>query len=183
LVSLVGVAFAAGTPARLVVFTALSGSGQPRLQTTYEVIGGGRVRVTVDPTTSLGNEIVVSECTGLTDSGVTPQVTGCTEVSRTPVTATPTATSVTVTPTNPVPAGQPVTVAVKVTTADGQPVPSGRVLIYDYQRTWAGAPVDAGGHADLVVTPNQTSSYFSVLYTGDSQYRSSLYPEVRIETT
>lgn len=75
-------AFDTGTPARLVDREQTDGEGGAILVTTYDVLGAGRVRVTVDATEAADRPqgVTVSECSGLTTEFVTITVSGCTVV-------------------------------------------------------------------------------------------------------
>lgn len=76
-------AFDAGTPARLVDREQTDGYGGAILITTYDVLGPGNVRVTVDAREAADRPkgITVSECTGLTAVPMTITPSGCTVVS------------------------------------------------------------------------------------------------------
>jgi hypothetical protein len=179
-------AFAAGAPARLVVYTTTNGTGTQLLKTTYEVIGVQLLRVTADPTQAGGEQIVVSECTQLSDFSVTPVVGGCTQVSSMPVTAPATQTTVVVTPSSvTVPAGQPVTLAsTVVTTTDRQPVPAGYVTLVDYLYQWGTRTLDANGQVTMTLTRPAGIYYFTMVYGGvDNRSRGSTSAPIRLEFT
>lgn len=75
--------FDAGTPARMVDREQTDGEGGAILITTYDVLGAGRVRVTVDAREAADRPqgVTVSECTGLTTQMITVITSGCTVVS------------------------------------------------------------------------------------------------------
>jgi hypothetical protein len=75
-------AFDAGRPARLVDREQTDGAGGAILITTYDVLGPGRVRVTVDATEAADRPqgITISECTGLSAVPMTITTSGCTVV-------------------------------------------------------------------------------------------------------
>jgi hypothetical protein len=76
-------AFDADTPARLVDREQTDGEGGAILVTTYDVLGPGRVRVTVDAREAADRpqRITVSECTGLVAVPIVVTPSGCTVVS------------------------------------------------------------------------------------------------------
>jgi hypothetical protein len=75
-------AFDAGTPARLVDRAQTDGEGGAILVTTYDVLGAGVVRVTVDARQAADRPqgITVSRCTGLASEFVTITTSGCTVI-------------------------------------------------------------------------------------------------------
>lgn len=76
-------AFDAGTPARLVDRAQTDGEGGAILVTTYDILGPGNVRVTVDAREAADRPrgITVSECTGLATELVTIAPSGCTIIT------------------------------------------------------------------------------------------------------
>jgi hypothetical protein len=77
-----GDAFESGTPARLVDRAQTDGMGGAILITTYDVLGPGQVRVTVDATAAADRPqvVTVSMCTGLEIASYQIEVRGCTDV-------------------------------------------------------------------------------------------------------
>lgn len=75
-------AFAAGTPARLVDREQTDGYGGAILVTTYDVLGPGSLRVTVDATQAADRPqvVTVSECTGVVAEMIRLVTSGCTVV-------------------------------------------------------------------------------------------------------
>jgi hypothetical protein len=73
-------AFAAGTPARLVDREQTDGQGGAILVTTYDVLGPGVLRMTVDATNAADRPqvVTVSRCTGVVAEMMSLVVSGCT---------------------------------------------------------------------------------------------------------
>jgi hypothetical protein len=174
-------AFASGTPAMYLLYTAPSPGDTRRIATTYEVIGVQRVRVTVDTTGWGGTTITVSECTGLTDNGFNLQTTGCDVVETRTVTVAPTETRLVVAPVGPVVAGQPVTLTATVVTADGTPVTTGTVTLVEGDEARGTLPPNPDGAAAFTITRPVGIWYFHARYNGSRGFAPSTADAVRFE--
>jgi hypothetical protein len=173
-------AFAAGTPARYVLYTAPSASSNRRVSNIYEVIGVQRVRVTVDATAYGGDTITVSECTGLTDNG-NLQATGCTVVETRPVVVAPTQTRLVLTPTGPIVAGQSVVLTAAVVDETGQPVTTGTITLREANDSRGTVRVESDGKVAFTITRPVGIWYFHAEYNGSTGFAPSTSEAVRFE--